>query len=192
MRVMTMLMNPFRSGLGSGTCSKVGLCAGLVLSLAAVGCAKKAPEPTSNQALLDEFGGDEYADDFVTADKGGNHADQGQAVSAEAQLAVQDALQEVYLNDFASCLEQEMKRLDNRYIAGPFTVELTINTSGQVEKAEFIKWDIKERRTVEGQSPRVAEEFPACIQEAVKEWEFEPAPEAEYIHTYTGKVGEAW
>lgn len=172
--------------------SSLTLVAAVAASLTLVGCAKKGPPPTSNEALLDQFGGDEYADDFVTADRSGNHKDQGQAVSAEAQLAVQDALQEVYLTDFSSCLEDEMKRLDNRYIAGPFTVELTIGTDGRVKKANFVEWDIKERRTVEGQEPRIAEEFPSCIQEAVKEWEFEPAPEAQYVHSYSGKVGEAW
>lgn len=155
-------------------------------------CAKKAPAPTSNEALLDEFGGEQYADDFVTSDHDEVHKDQGTAVSAEAQLAVQDALQEVYLTDFTGCLEQEMARLDNRYIAGPFTVELSIGTDGRVKKAEFVSWDIKERRTAKGQEPRMAEEFPGCVQEAVKEWEFEPAPETAYVHTYAGKVGEAW
>lgn len=168
------------------------LAGAMLASLSVLGCAKKAPEPTSNQALLDEFGGEEYADDFVTAERGGSHKDQGQAVSAEAQLAVQDALQEVYLADFTSCLEDEMGRLNNRYIAGPFTVVLTIGTDGKVKKAEFVNWDIKERRTAEGQTPRVAEAFPSCVQKAAKEWEFNPAPEADYVHTYSGKVGEAW
>lgn len=173
-------------------CSLTTIVAALVLSGLGSGCAKKAPEPTSNAALLDEFGGEEYAEDFVTADHEGRHKDQGTAVSAEAQLAVQDALQEVYINDFVDCLQQEMARLENRYIGGPFTVELTIGTDGTVSKAEFIKWDIKERRTEEGKSPRRAEEFPGCVQEAAKEWEFDPAPETEYIHSYSGKVGEAW
>ena len=173
------------------TCSWRGA---LVLALTAASlsaCAKKQ-EPTSNSALLDEISGDEYDDDFVTADGAGRHEDQGTAVSAEAQLAVQDAIQEVYIVDFERCLEIEMDRLNNRYVAGDFTVELSIGTDGRVSKVNFIKWDIQERRTVEGASPRKADEFPGCLEQAAKEWQFDPPPERAYVHTYAGRVGEAW
>lgn len=156
------------------------------------GCAgKKKQQHSTNEELMAQFAGEEYADDVVSVHPE-QHEDQGQAVSAEAQLAVQDSIQEVYLVDFENCLEEEMDRLENRYVAGDFTIELHIGTDGRVSRVKFIEEDVRERRVAEGATPKKAKGFAECIRRATKEWEFSPAPEAAYVHTYSGRVGEAW
>ncbi len=32
----------------------------------------------------------------------------------------------------------------------------------------------------------------SCMETSVLGWEFDPPPEVEYVHTYQGRVGEAW
>lgn len=178
---------------GSGRVA-LGRTFGCLVALCAlsVGCAgKKKQQHSTNEELMAQFAGDEYADDVVAVNPE-HHKDQGQAVSAEAQLAVQDAIQEVYLVDFENCLEEEMDRLENRYVAGDFTIELHINTAGRVSRVKFIDVDVRERRVAEGATPKEARGFPECIRRATKEWEFSPPPERAYVHTYSGRVGEAW
>ena len=178
----------------SKTLMLVGLSVGLV---GALGCRPKA---ASNQDLLAEYGGEKYAQDMVASDYE-EVEDQGDAIDPRTQAAIQDAVTTVYVTDFEKCLEIEMSRLENRWVAGDFSVEFTIEPSGMVSNVKFLDVDIKERRTLNdkgefvsegGKEARAASEFQSCAETKMYKWEFDPAPEVTYVHSYNGRVGEAW
>lgn len=158
------------------------------------------PKVASNQDLLNEFGGEEYQEDMVATDYEVVE-DQGASIDPRTQAAIQDTITTVYVSDFETCLEKEMSRFENRWIAGNFSIEFTIEPSGMVSAATMLSHDIQERRTLDdkgefvtegGAEPRKAEEFTSCVEEKVYKWEFDPPPEVTYTHTYNGEVGEAW
>ena len=169
-----------------------------VASLAATtGC---RPKMASNQDLLNEYGGEKYAGDMVATDYE-TVEDQGDSIDPRTQAAIQDTITTVYVSDFEHCLEKEMSRLENRWIAGDFAIEFIIEPSGMVSSAKLLSEDVQERRTLNdegkyvsegGAAPRKAENFASCVEEKVYKWEFDPAPEVTYTHTYNGRVGEAW
>ncbi|MCA9697823.1 MAG: hypothetical protein KC431_09895 [Myxococcales bacterium] len=158
------------------------------------------PKPQTNEDLLAQYSGDKYAQDMVATDYE-NVEDQGASIDPRTQASIEDAIRTVWVTDFEACLEKEMSRLENRWIAGDFAIEFTIEPSGMVSGAKMLNEDVKERRTLNdkgefvaegGKAPRVAENFGSCVEEKVYKWEFDPAPEVTYTHTYNGKVGEAW
>ncbi len=165
--------------------------------LMALGC---KPKQTTNADLLAQYDGSEYESDMVATDYE-SVEDQGDAIDPRTQAAIQDTITTSYVTDFENCLEKEMSRLENRWVAGDFSVEFTIETSGMVSAVKFLDIDIKERRTLNdkgeyvsegGAAPRSAEEFEGCAEAKLYKWEFDPAPEVTYTHTYNGRVGEAW
>jgi hypothetical protein len=169
----------------------------LVALVGAVGCKKKA---VSNQDLLNQYSGDKYASDMVATDYEKTE-DQGESIDPRTQAAIEDSIRTVYVTDFEKCLEQEMSRLENRWVAGDFSVEFTIEPSGMVSKVNFLEVDIQERKTLDdkgefvsegGKAPRKADKFESCAETKLYKWEFDPAPEVTYTHSYNGKVGEAW
>jgi hypothetical protein len=154
----------------------------------------------SNQEMLSEYGGEKYQDDMVATEHE-SHEHQGDSIDPRTQAAIQDTIATVYVSDFEKCLEKEMSRLENRWIAGPFSVELTIEPSGMVTEVKMLSVDVIERRTLNakgeyvsegGAAPRSADKFADCVTEHVFKWEFDPPPEVTYSHTYNGQVGEAW
>lgn len=170
---------------------------GLIALVGALGC---RPKPPSNDELLAQYDGSKYESDMVATDYQ-TVEDQGDAIDPRTQAAIQDTITTVYVTDFEKCLEQEMSRLENRWVAGTFSVDLTIETSGMVSKVEFLSIDIKERKTLNdkgefvsegGAAPRPADKFEACAESKLYKWEFDPAPEVTYTHSYNGQVGEAW
>lgn len=170
---------------------------GVASLVAGLGC---RPQQKTNQELLDAYGGEKYQDDIVASDYE-DTKDQGASIDPRTQAAIQDAIETVWVSDFETCLEAEMDRLGNRWVAGDFAVEFTIETSGMVSGAKFLSSDIKERKTknakgdfVEegGEAPRVADGFGDCIVKKIYKWEFDPPPEVTYTHTYNGRIGEAW
>lgn len=170
---------------------------GLVALVGALGCKKKV---MTNQDLLNQYTGDKYASDMVATDYEKTD-DQGASIDPRTQAAIEDLIRTVYVTDFEKCLEQEMSRLENRWVAGNFSVEFTIEPSGMVTKVDFLSVDIQERKTLDdkgqfvasgGKSPRKADKFESCAETKLYKWEFDPAPEVTYTHTYNGKVGEAW
>jgi hypothetical protein len=172
----------------------IGLAASLVAGL---GC---KPKHATNQELLAEYGGEKYQEDIVATDYDKTE-DQGASIDPRTQAAIQDAIETVWVTDFEACLEIEMDRLSNRWVAGDFSVEFTIETSGMVSAAKFLSSDIKERKTKNakgdfvaegGPEPRTADGFGDCIVTKIYKWEFDPPPEVTYTHTYNGRVGEAW
>jgi len=168
--------------------------AGLV---AVAGC---KPKQATNQDLLAQYDGSDYQDDMVATDYE-DVEDQGDSIDPRTQAEIQDTIETVYVTDFETCLEKEMDRLENRWVAGDFSIEFTIETSGMVSAATMLSHDIQERRTLNGEGkfvseggaePRKAENFTSCVEEKVYKWEFDPPPEVTYTHTYNGAVGEAW
>jgi hypothetical protein len=167
------------------------------LALTTLGC---KPKMASNQDLLNEYGGEKYQEDIVATEYA-EVEDQGDSIDPRTQAAIQDTIQTVYVTDFETCLEKEMDRLENRWIAGSFSIEFTIEPSGMVSAATMLDHDIQERRTLNdkgefvsegGKEPRKADNFTSCVEEKVYKWEFDPPPEVTYTHTYNGQVGEAW
>jgi hypothetical protein len=158
------------------------------------------PKVQTNQDLLSQYTGDKYTEDMVATEYR-SVDDQGDAIDPRTLAAIEDAITTVYVSDFEKCLEKEMSRLENRWIAGSFSVEFTIEPSGMVSSARMLSQDIKERRTLNdkgeyvaegGAAARPASEFTSCAEERIYKWEFDPAPEVTYTHSYNGQVGEAW
>jgi hypothetical protein len=182
-----MTMNP------SKTISVLGLMA----LVGALGCRAK---PTSNQDLLAQYDSGKYEGDMVATDYE-TVEDQGASIDPRTQAGIQDTIETVYVTDFEKCLETEMSRLENRWVAGDFAVEFTIETSGLISAVKFLESDIVERKTLNdkgefvsegGKAPRKADNFESCAEGKIYKWEFDPAPEVTYTHTYNGRVGEAW
>ncbi len=167
----------------------------LALVLAASGCAKRQLQKMDSEEaeLAAQFDGSEYSEDMVQAGNDEVYEDQGDSISPQALASIQDTITNVYERDFGRCLQQDMDAYDNRWIAGTFTVEFKINTDGRIIEVNLLEEDIEERRLPPGQKKaRKAKIFGTCIETAIYKWEFEVPPEVEYVHTYTGKVGEAF
>jgi hypothetical protein len=176
--------------------TKLIACVGLA-SLSLFAC---KPKLATNQEMLAEYGGEKYAEDMVATEHESTE-DQGASIDPRTQAAIEDTIKTVYVSDFEKCLEKEMSRLENRWIAGPFSVEFTIEPSGMVTAVKMLSQDIIERKTMNakgeyvaegGAEPRKADQFSDCVEERVFKWEFDPPPEVTYTHTYNGQVGEAW
>lgn len=177
--------------------NKILMIASLASLCVTFGC---KPKVATNQDLLNAYGGEKYAEDMVATDYE-TVEDQGDSIDPRTQAAIQDTISTVYVSDFEKCLEKEMDRLENRWVAGTFSIEFTIEPSGMVSSGKMLEQDIIERRTLNdkgefvsegGKAPRSADNFASCVEERVYKWEFDPPPEVTYTHTYNGQVGEAW
>lgn len=173
----------------------------LAATLAVPGCAKRQLDKMDKNEdnLYAAYQKTDYDKDMVKAEEGLDEYDRGSkaSVSPKVLASIQDTLENVYERDFGRCLQKDMESIENRWIAGTFSVEFTINTSGKVVKVNMSAVDIKERKPPKGTpkdkfKPRDATIFPGCVEESAYKWEFDPAPEVEYVYTYTGKVGEAY
>src|SRR5690606_10555842 len=105
--------------------------------------------------------------------------DQGASIDPRTQAEIQDVIETTFVKDFEACLETEMSRLENRWVAGDFAIEFTIEPSGLVSSARMLEHDIKERRTLNdkgeyategGAAPRPAENFTSCAETKVYKW----------------------
>ena len=172
----------------------------IIGALSLVALAGCKPKQATNQDLLAQYDGSSYEEDMVATDYE-TVEDQGDSIDPRTQANIQDTIETVYVTDFETCLEKEMDRFENRWVAGEFSIEFTIEPSGMVSGATMLSTDIQERRTLNaegkfvsegGAEPRKAENFTSCVEEKVYKWEFDPPPEVTYTHTYNGMVGEAW
>ena len=167
---------------------------GLAVALGG-GCAKRQMNKMNNEedALMAKYDGSSYEKDMVQADESTDYADQGGSVSPKTLASIQDTISNVYERDLGRCLQEDMDQYNNRWIAGTFTVEFKIDQKGKVIEVNLLEQDIEERRLPPGQKEaRKATKFGPCIERAIYKWEFEKPPEVEYVHTYTGQVGEAF
>ena len=166
----------------------------LAVALAS-GCGPKDNSST-NAELLAGYNDNEYNEDIVTGEAYEHHEDQGDSISPRVLASINDTIETVYTTDFEHCLESEMERLETSWLGGSFTVQMDIGTDGNVTNVIVLKMKIGETR-VKGKGkdkpkPRAADQFDECLVKLLGEWSFDPAPEANFTHTYNGKVGEAW
>ncbi len=165
---------------------------GLALSS---GCARRQTDKMNSgeQDLYDKYQSSSYEKDMVTSEETRDYADQGQGVSPKVLKSIQDTVENVYERDFGRCLQKDMEEFENRWIAGTFSIEFTIDTTGKVKSARLTQEDIKERKPPKGKKEnqnREAKLFGPCVVDSAGKWEFDPPPEVEYVYTYSGKVGE--
>lgn len=162
-------------------------------AMATAGCSAAKKNQTSNADMYSEYGENKYEDDMVATEY--SREDPGEADAAIAPrtlAAIEDAITTVYITDIERCLEKDMDEMETRSLAGEFSVEMTIETTGKVSDARVIMSDVQERKPKEGEEGQHAVHFDECLVTTMKEWEFDPPPEAQYSHTHVGVVGEAW
>ncbi|HEY8377622.1 MAG TPA: hypothetical protein VIK91_14100 [Nannocystis sp.] len=173
----------------------------LAAALAVPGCAKRQLDKMdkAEEQMWSDLTKTDYDKDMVKANEGLDEYDRGSqaSVSPKTLASIQDTVTNVYERDFGRCLQRDMEAYENRWIAGTFSMEVTINTAGKVTNVNIPMIDIKERRPPKGVpkdkfQPREAKLFASCVEESAFKWEFDPPPEVEYVYTYTGKVGEAY
>ena len=173
------------------TSSKIMLLATATAVLALPGCKKKQMDNTDVAAAY--RGNNQYEEDIVTARKRNQYDDQGKGIKPSTLTAIEDTIQTVYLRDLERCLEDEMATHDTRFLRSTFTVEFHIDTEGSASDAKILKiWLGKQDAKGSQLGDLDSKQMEACIASMISEWEFEPAPEVEYVHTYQGQVGEAY
>lgn len=135
----------------------------------------------------------QYESDIVTARKRNAYDDQGKGIKPSTLNAIEDTIRTVYLRDLERCLEDEMATHETRFLRSTFTVEFHIDTAGSASDAKILKiWLGKQNAKGAQLGDLDSGDMEGCIKEMIAEWEFEPAPEVEYVHTYEGQVGEAY
>ena len=158
-------------------------------------CATTPDTAPSNEALVADFQSratqlpEEYETDVhLSPDE--------QGVSLDTVVHISSTLTESYHRDVERCLEQEMERLENRFVAGEVVLQVHVNTQGKVHKAAVAHGALAERRTPNGealpQPGRTADQFHECFATVATTWEFSRPPEVDYVHTYAVTLGEAW
>jgi hypothetical protein len=74
-----------------------------------------------------------------------------------------------------------------------FLVEFTIATSGKASKARVLEIETRKQDARGSDLGQVSSDgMKGCIQDSITEWEFDPPPEVDYVHTHKGQVGEAF
>ena len=112
----------------------------VVASLSASACAAKRATANQNEGeekLFSSYSGEEYEKEMQTAE-GEQTNDQGGSVSPGVLQNITDTLENLYARVFSRCLLKDMEEFDNRWIAGTFTVEVTIMTDGKIKKGDGI------------------------------------------------------
>jgi hypothetical protein len=162
------------------------------IGLLALG-ACRGPQTDNPDVAADYRGDNQYEDDIVTAKKRQDYADQGASIKPKTLANIEDTITNVYEKDFERCLEEQMDEAQTRFMRSAFVVEFHIATSGKASQAKVLdietrKQDAKGSDLGEYDSSGMKK----CIQDSIADWEFNPPPEVEYVHTYNGRVGEAF
>jgi hypothetical protein len=167
----------------------------VVVAVAAlVGATGCKPAQTDNPDVAAAYRDDNaYDDDIVDGAKRHDYKDRGKSISPKTLTNIEDTITHVYEKDFERCLEEEMDDKGTRFMRTAFVVEFTIDTSGACSQAKVL--DIMTRKQDAkgsdlGEVP--SDGMKSCITTSISEWEFDPPPEVDYVHTYNGKVGEAF
>jgi len=164
----------------------------LGLGLGLAGCKK---QQTDNPDVAAGYRGaaEEDYGDIVTADRSGDYKDQGQGISPEVLRNIDDTILTVYLTDIERCLEEEMSIADTRFMRAGFLIEFHIDTSGKTSEGKVLEIEARKQNAKGGDLGKIdAANMKSCIESSVTEWEFDPPPEVEFVHTYRGQVGEAF
>lgn len=180
--------------MNHGNTHKVAALLVLGLGLGLSSCKKKQdsdnPDVAAGHRGVDN---NDYEGDIVTADRSQDYADQGQGISPETLQNIDDTILTVYLTDIERCLEDEMSEAETRFMRSAFLVEFTINTAGQTSQGKVLQIETR-KQTAKGADAGEIDSGPmkSCIETSVTQWEFDPAPEIDFVHTYRGRVGEAF
>jgi hypothetical protein len=148
---------------------------------------------TDNPDVAADYKDNQYQDDVVTARMRNDYENQGKGIDPKTLTQIEDTIQTVYQRDIERCLEDQMSEHNTRFLRSVFVVEFHIDTSGQAGDAKILEIAMRKQNAKGSDLGEVpADGLKSCIQAAIGEWEFEPAPEVEYVHTYRGQVGEAF
>jgi hypothetical protein len=165
----------------------------ILLAGALVPLACRGKLDTDNPDVASGYRNTNYQEDIVTGEKRKDYEDQGKGISPAALSAITDLIESAYKRDFERCLEGEMAKLNTRFLRSVFTVEFTIQTTGKVKDVKVLEVKAS-RQDAKGKDlgPIETDGMKQCIVEMVAQWEFTPAPEIDYRHTYAGQAGEAF
>jgi hypothetical protein len=156
----------------------------------ALGC---KPKQTDNPDVAADYRDSAYDKEIVTGQERKDYADQGKGIKPKTLRSIEDTITTVYERDFERCLEDQMSIHETRFLRTVFAVEFRIDTAGQAGDARVLQISMSKQNAKGGD---VGTADPAgmkdCIIKAIDEWEFDPAPEVDYVHTYNGQVGEAF
>jgi hypothetical protein len=169
------------------------LCLAVLIALPVLPACKHKGDADNADVAAGYRDDNKYQGDIVTARRRNDYEIQGTAIDPKTLAAIEDTITTVYLRDLERCLEDEMDEEGTRFIRSVFTVEFRIDTEGQASGAKILDiWEKKQN----AKGGDIADMDPArlkgCVQTMIGEWVFDPAPEAPYIHTYRGQVGEAF
>lgn len=157
----------------------------------AAGCASK--QQADNPDVAAGYRDNQYSENIVTAKKRHDYQDQGAAIKPKTLRSIEDTITNVYEKDFERCLEEQMDVEGTRFMRAVFTVEFRIDTSGQAGDAKILSIDTRKQNAKGADLGAVSNDgMKECISSSIAEWEFDPAPEVDYVHTYNGQVGEAF
>jgi hypothetical protein len=180
--------------MNHGKTRKVAALIVLGLGLGLSGCKKQAD--TDNPDVAAGYRGadnNDYETDIVTADRSKDYDDQGKGISPEVLQNIDDTILTVYLTDIERCLEDEMSDAETRFMRSAFLVEFTINTKGQTSQGKVLQIETRKQTAKGADAGEIdSANMKSCIETSVTEWEFDPPPEIDFVHTYRGRVGEAF
>ena len=98
---------------------------------------------------------------------------------------------DVYSNDAARCLEEEMDSEESKYMRAGYTLTIGVKADGTTENVAASDVMVQVRN-YGGKVLREgnAESMGACLVEAAGAWEFEPAPPSATSFSISGTVGD--
>ena len=160
-------------------------------ALALSGCRGK--QDTDNPDVAADFQDNKYEQEIVTGQNRKDYDDQGKGISSKVLQSIRTTISTVYQRDFERCLEEQMDVEETRFLRTAFTVNFKIDTKGSVSDIQLKeiwikKQDAKGTNLGDVDSAGMSD----CIKDRLSGWEFDPPPEVDYYHTYSGQVGEAF
>ncbi|MBL4688171.1 MAG: hypothetical protein JKY37_26520 [Nannocystaceae bacterium] len=171
--------------------AKTGLSLVLLASIAMPAC--KTQQTDNPDVAASYRGNNQYEADIVTARRRNDYDDQGKGIDPKTLRQIEDDIRTVYERDLERCLEDSMAEHDTRFLRSVFTVEFHINPKGFAGEAKVLSiWLKKQNAKGTHVEELSSDELKRCIIDAIASWEFEPAPEVEYVHTYKAQLGEAF
>jgi len=166
----------------------------LGMGLGLTACKKQAD--TDNPDVAAAYRGsdnNDYEGDIITADRRQDYDDQGKGISPEVLQNIDDTILTVYLKDIERCLEDEMDVAETRFMRAVFLVEFHVDTAGKTSQGKVLEIQARKQNAKGAdQGEHDPANMKSCIETSVTEWEFDPPPEVEFVHTYRGQVGEAF
>lgn len=156
-----------------------------------VGCRPK--EPFDNPDVAAGFRGSEYEQSMVQPNSNDAPPQSSGSISPQTLSVIETTISNVYETDFERCLEHEMEVHETRFLRAKFAVQFTVGTDGRVSAVDVLELGARRQDATGADLGDIpTDEIDQCIRSAVALWEFSPPPEAVYVHTYNGLIGEAF